>query len=347
MISLSMATPNTLIRLGFFKGPVFFRPQAPAYKYCHEPRCPQLQFQHLTMKSFIILSCLVAVALAVPANQVHPRKLSTTIIASFRTRLFSPFVHSLVFQGRVSDGLNALPGSAPFTCSIRWGISNRSHSCGASLLNSMWFITAAHCLGVSTGSYDIQCGATNRIEHTSTEQVRTWADTDVHYHPGWTGSIYSDDIVIVRVNQPFSFNSYVKGVLLRAADADDHENVGRIFGWGSRDGSSNVAQNNLQTAEMDIINASTCRQRMTTIAGASTANFITNNDICAGRGTYAVCGGDSGSPLIRTIDGYHVLVGMAVWGLSPCGRIDGAPSVFSRISAYTNWIEGQIGQNLS
>lgn len=249
--------------------------------------------------------------------------------------------------GRVSDGLNALPGVAPYACSIRWGVTNRSHSCGASLLTAEWFISAAHCFGMGAGSMDIQCGVTNRFADIGTQQVRTWTESNVVYHPGWTGSIYSDDVVIIRVNEAFNLNALVQPIRLRAAGILDSGEEGRIFGWGSRDGNSNVAQDNLQTAAMDLIGAADCRERLTAIAGSAMGAFVTDNDICAARGTYAVCAGDSGSPLMRQYNGVDTLVGMAVWGLSPCGRTDGAPSVFSRISAYTTWIEEQVGQTLS
>ena len=252
-----------------------------------------------------------------------------------------------MISGRVSDGLNALPGVAPYTCSIRWGITNMAHSCGAALLTESWFVSAAHCFTMGAGSNDIQCGVTDRVADVATEQVRTWTADNVIFHPGWTGSIYSDYIVIIRVSEPFSLNSLVQPIRLRAAGIVDHDTEGRIFGWGARDGStSSGAQNNLQTAEMDVFNAETCRERMADVGASGLSTFITENDICAGRGTYSVCGGDSGSPLIRNENGSDVMIGMAVWGLSPCGRL-GAPSVFSRMSAYTAWIEEQIGATLS
>lgn len=295
------------------------------------------------MKSFVIVSCLLAVVLALPSNNLQPRKSSALLKYPINSRLTDSFKG---FVGRVSDGLNAAPGQAPYACSIRWGITNRSHSCGASLLNDSWFISAAHCFTMGTGSNDIQCGVTDRLADVATQQIRSWDAADVHFHPGFTGSIYSDDVVIIRVSQPFTLNNLVQPIRLRSAGISDHNIDGRIFGWGSRDGSTSGAQNNLQTAEMDIFDAATCRTRMNQVQSGLTG-FITDNDICAARGTYSVCAGDSGSPLVLTENGVDTLIGLAVWGLNPCGRTDGAPSVFSRISAYTAWVEGVIGQSLS
>lgn len=274
------------------------------------------------MKSFVVLPLLlVAVAVALPAN--------------------SPV-------GRVSDGLDAWQDVAPYVCSVRWGITNRSHSCGATLLTANWVLSTAHCFTMGSGSMDIQCGVTNRVADIHQEQVREISDAEVIFHPGWTGSIYSDDVVLIRVNTPFDINNVNVGTIpLRQEGATYHGDVGRLFGWGARDGNQSTGpQVHLQTAEMDIYGADECRVRMTEIAGAGMANFITDSDICAGRGTYSVCGGDSGSPLISEVDGTDIMVGMAVWGLTPCGRAD-APSVFVRTSAYTNWIESTIGERIS
>lgn len=49
------------------------------------------------------------------------------------------------------------------------------------------------------------------------------------------------------------------------------------------------------------------------------------------------CSGDSGGPLVQlTGSEQYVLVGLVSWGYIPCGR---GPSVFTRVSAHTSWIE--------
>lgn len=290
------------------------------------------------MKFFLVLVVLVGAAVGSPASKYFNRLI-------FYPSSITPFLQSV---GRVSNGLNAAPGQAPYTCSLRWGIANQAHACGATLLTNQFLLTAAHCLsGLSTGQFDIQCGVTNRITDVATQQVRaiTNLNTDVFYPPGWTGSIYSDDIAVIRVATPFVLNDLVRPIPLRAAGFNDNGNVASIFGWGSRNGTTSSPMEGLQTAEMDVSDGATCRIVMGNI-NAALANFVTDNCLCASRGTYSVCGGDSGSPLVVTENGEDILVGLAAWGLSPCGSIAGAPSIFSRISAFNDWIEGVVGQPL-
>lgn len=55
--------------------------------------------------------------------------------------------------------------------------------------------------------------------------------------------------------------------------------------------------------------------------------------------------GDSGGPLASKNDeGVHELVGVASWGVIPCGR-KGAPSVFVKVSDFIDWINSTIAEN--
>lgn len=291
------------------------------------------------MKLFVICAVFLGAALGSPASKYPSTSLNN-----------QPPPNRYFFTvGRVSDGLDARPGQAPYTCSLRWGITNPTHTCGATLLTNQFLLTAAHCLsGLPSGTFEVQCGVTNRVTDVTTQQIRTIANlnTDVSYPPGWTGSIYSDDIAVIRVATPFVLNDLVRPIRLREAGFNDNGNVASIFGWGPRGGASSGLPEVLQTAEMDVLDGANCRALMGTIS-AGFVNFITDNCLCAARGTYSVCGGDSGSPLVAQENGEDVLIGLAAWGLNPCGSIAGAPSVFSRISAFNAWIEGIVGQPLS
>lgn len=121
----------------------------------------------------------------------------------------------------------------------------------------------------------------------TTQQLRAIANlqTDVFYPPGWTGSIYSDDIAVIRVATPFVLTDLVRPIRLREASFNDNGNVGRVFGWGPRSGGSTALPEVLQTAEMDVTDGAACRVLMGSI-NAALVNFITDNCLCAARGTY-------------------------------------------------------------
>ncbi|XP_043240281.1 uncharacterized protein LOC122390899 [Amphibalanus amphitrite] len=72
--------------------------------------------------------------------------------------------------------------------------------------------------------------------------------------------------------------------------------------------------------------------------------FLKSTKLCAGteQGDMDVCSGDSGGPMVlQQKDGSFVLVGVVSLGLYDCG-VPGIPSIYSRVSAYLQWIAGVI-----
>lgn len=53
---------------------------------------------------------------------------------------------------------------------------------------------------------------------------------------------------------------------------------------------------------------------------------------------YVILQGDSGGPLVQKNDnGDNVVIGIVSWGVIPCGS-ENAPSVYTRVSAYLDYI---------
>jgi len=52
------------------------------------------------------------------------------------------------------------------------------------------------------------------------------------------------------------------------------------------------------------------------------------------------CNGDSGGPLVIENNGEsRQVIGIVSWGYIPCGSGEGKPSVYTRVSAYIDWIK--------
>lgn len=63
--------------------------------------------------------------------------------------------------------------------------------------------------------------------------------------------------------------------------------------------------------------------------------------------TRSVCPlqGDSGGPLAQVNENDEpVIVGIVSWGMYPCGSV-GAPSVYTRVSSFVDWINKKMSEN--
>lgn len=77
------------------------------------------------------------------------------------------------------------------------------------------------------------------------------------------------------------------------------------------------------------------------------AGPVTDRNLCAGSpgGGQDACKGDSGGPLVaRDAAGGYVQIGVTSWGRG-CGEA-GHPGVYTRVSAYADWIRATTGGDL-
>ncbi|XP_054334327.1 serine protease 40-like isoform X3 [Pongo pygmaeus] len=62
-------------------------------------------------------------------------------------------------------------------------------------------------------------------------------------------------------------------------------------------------------------------------------DMLCAGDLITGK---AICRGDSGGPLVCPLNGTWFLMGLSSWSLDCCSPI--GPSVFTRLTDFTNWI---------
>jgi hypothetical protein len=112
-----------------------------------------------------------------------------------------------------------------------------------------------------------------------------------------------------------------------------------ITGWGRLTGNG-ILPENLQEAVIDILTTAECQ-------GMWSANQVRDSQVCIfDRATQArgACNGDSGGPLVCRSgpDAPWELVGATSWGRSGCAT--DYPSVYTRVSSFKQWIDGQAPQ---
>lgn len=231
-------------------------------------------------------------------------------------------------EGRIVGGQDASPHSAPYIVSIQWVLLSARHICGGSIIGSDWIITAAHCLvGLpAIGRLEAAAGRHDFSLAESTEQRRLIDRRWVH--PDYPGGVAPNDIALIHVQIPFAITYAVNAIALPPAHSI-HSGNARLNGWGST--STGLLPNNpniLQVVYKPVLPWEVCRD----VLGDSP---LTSTMLCTGplTGGVSACSGDSGGPLELN----NQLIGIVSWGYIPCGSV-GAPSVYTRVSAFIDWI---------
>ncbi|XP_059620337.1 trypsin-1-like [Phlebotomus argentipes] len=285
------------------------------------------------MKTLVVLSTLLAAALAVPTLPL-----------------------SSVGSGRIVGGVDALPGEFPQICSLQWVLLTAStHMCGEakwslvasctrtptnnkntyslSIINNNWVLTAAHCLTESPniGRLEVLCGKLN-LAITEPNQARVGIANQVIHDEWVAGGVGPYDIALIRLSAPLIYNPWIQPVTLPTPGTHP-TGAATIIGWGNT--ATGQIPNNpdiLQKAPVPIIAYAQCRAALEAL---NAGHVFSDDKICTGplTGGISACSGDSGSPVLQG----NTQVGIVSWGFIPCGGA-GAPSVHMRVSHFIGWI---------
>ncbi|XP_037932410.1 chymotrypsin-2-like [Teleopsis dalmanni] len=244
------------------------------------------------------------------------------LLFMFVLGVFSEHGKVLARDGKIVNGTDAKDGEFPFMVSLRRGVR---HSCGATLLNPKWVLTAAHCVArAKPEKLNIQYGNI-KLNQNSTKIGNV---SKIYVHEGYLPSNnYINDIALLKLKEPLKFNKKVNSVRLpEIKQITPGNKSATLIGWGLN-ATGGVIQNRLQKVELQTFTDDECSRRHEVQLHTTT--------LCAGvpNGGKGQCSGDSGGPLL--ING--IQVGIVSWSRKPC-TIAPYPGVFTEVSAYVDWI---------
>lgn len=230
---------------------------------------------------------------------------------------------------RIIGGTPSTPGAWPSQVALlHSGESDNFEAqfCSGTVIDPSWILTAAHCLvGENPGDVDVltdtQSLASGGTRHRAAE---------LRVFPTYNASRHDGDYGLVRLADPTT--APVQPFIGQGGDVALGTRV-VTTGWGNTGGF--VYPTELRQANLTTMSNAACDN-------AGYFGEITGQMLCAGVSPYLTvdsCDGDSGGPLLVSMGGRWVQIGITSWG---DGCAEGAPGVYARVAAQSNWISAQI-----
>ncbi|XP_060261876.1 testisin-like isoform X2 [Ovis aries] len=146
---------------------------------------------------------------------------------------------------RVVGGNEAKLGHWPWQGSLRW---NKVHSCGASLLNSRWALSAAHCFEKNSqpSEWSVQFGELSAAPSVWSLRafLRRYGVQDIITFPHF-GKNFQHDIALVKLSSPVTFNKHVQPVCVTSSSLEfKNRNDCWVTGWGDIRERQNLLEGN-------------------------------------------------------------------------------------------------------
>ncbi|XP_065263532.1 ovochymase-1 [Emys orbicularis] len=224
---------------------------------------------------------------------------------------------------RVVGGSPALQMSWPWLVSLQY---ENEHFCGGSLIAEKWVLTAGHC-NFSAQTDRIVLGKTYLLPNIKgNNPVLVKA---VHTHYNFSGFPSSNDLSLLELEKPIKLGDSIAIICL--PDRDEEISIDArclTAGWGTTEPGKDEYSIRLQQTNIPLLSNEACVSYW--------GQDIKNTNICGGAAGATACSGDSGGPLICIINGGYKLIGVVSWGSDNCHPK--SPTVYTRISAYRDWI---------
>ncbi len=252
-----------------------------------------------------------------------------------------------VAHAAIIGGTTAPDGTWPWVAYIQaqTGSDGSGFACTGTVVSPNVILTAGHCavdegtgVTVPAADYTVVTGAHN-LNDISGGQVLSVSR--VLPAPTFNLSTLHDDASLLVLSSPTSAPAIPLAGSADSALTATGTSVA-IAGWGLTNGNDQTsAPAQLQQASTAIATDRTCTRPYG--SGYDATTMVCGSDPTSPRHV-STCNGDSGGPLLaRDSSGTWTEAGLTSWGAAGCSP--SSPSVFTRISHVSTWIQQQIAAN--
>ncbi|GAB0086903.1 hypothetical protein DMENIID0001_011160 [Sergentomyia squamirostris] len=288
-----------------------------------------------------MMKCVFVVAFA--STLILAVSTSVRSVNDIRTELAR--TNYFEFQGRIINGQNAALGQFPYYVRITiYDVSVLIGWCGGTILRANWILTACHCVRGTSSTYTafyIEAGSVTRNQPSQQASVVPPLLGAVYPHPGYNPATLMYDIGLIKTPGSFNLNGpNVKSIPLPLSSysvALTYANqIATVCGFGLTANEGNTSPT-LRYTTLKIITFDTCR-------GIYGTEPIPSTSFCGVDDTppiSAVCSGDSGGPIVLTINSVLTVIGVVSYA-SDLG-CDAKPQGFTDILQFLTWINPIIG----
>ena len=254
-------------------------------------------------------------------------------------------------SARIVGGDEAESGDWPWMAALVDAYNSDNYSakfCGASLIDSKWVVTAAHCITsmyywgeyMAPGDVEVVLGVYD-LKHDSGKRVRVKRIIPHPLHDLWAETSDSD-IALLELAEEVSYPT-----LPLVSEDSSLEGIEAVaIGWGLTNPQGSVARfpYKLQQVSVPIISNEECNESYNQTGGYYN-DSITDTMMCAGEdeGGKDTCQGDSGGPLVIQDGDAWKLAGITSWGVG-CGEA-GFYGIYARVSKLLDFIDKNLAMD--